>query len=175
VSRFPLGVTVYDNAKLIGVENIVFGTPVIIDDFALVVARDPVVIGNYVHIACFSAITGGGRVELGDFSAVSQGAKLLTGTDDFVDGGFGNSTVPAEYRNTIRAPIIVGRFCIVGANAVVLPGVSIGEGAVVGANSVVTRDLEPWGVYIGNRRHRERNREGVLNRFREFEKTLDSM
>ncbi|MGV8970509.1 MAG: acyltransferase [Microbacteriaceae bacterium] len=169
MSSFPPGVTVYDSAKIIGVENIVFGAPVIIDDFALIVAREPVIIGNYVHIACFSAITGGGRVELGDFCAVSQGAKLLTGTDDFIDGGFGNSTVPAEYRNAERAPITIGRFCIVGANAVVLPGVTIGEGAVVGANSVVTRDLEPWGVYIGNRRHRERNREGVLTRFRDFE------
>jgi len=172
VTRFPQGVTVYDSAKLIGIENMVFGTPVIIDDFSLIVAREPVILGNYVHIACFSAITGGGRVELGDFSAVSQGAKLLTGTDDFIDVGFGNSTVPSEYRNAVRAPITIGRFCIVGANAVVLPGVTIGEGAVVGANSVVTRDLEPWGVYIGNRRHRERNREGVLRRYLDFKRSL---
>lgn len=169
VQSYPPGVTVYDGARLIGVENIVFGSPVIIDDFTLIVAREPIVIGNYVHIACFSAITGGGRVDIGDFSAVSQGAKLLTGTDDFTDGGFGNSTVPTEYRNARRAPITLGRFCIVGANAVVLPGVTIGEGSVVGANSVVTRDLQPWGVYIGNRRHRERNREGVMERFRAFE------
>ncbi len=51
-----------------------------------------------------------------------------------------------------------------------LPGVTIGEGAVVGANSVVTRDLELWGVYIGNRRHRERDREGVMSRLAEFER-----
>ncbi|UYN82566.1 MAG: acyltransferase [Microcella sp.] len=169
---FPLGVKVYETAKVIGVENIIFGSPVIIDDFTLIVAREPIVIGNYVHIACFSAITGGAAVNLGDFSAVSQGAKLLTGTDDFVSGGFGNSTVPTEYRNAKRGAIEVGRFCIVGANAVVLPGVTIGEGAVVGANSVVTRDLEPWGVYIGNRRHRERNRHRVMERFAEFERNL---
>jgi galactoside O-acetyltransferase len=77
--------------------------------------------------------------------------------------------VPAEYRNARRAPIAIGRFCIVGANAVVLPGVTIGEGAVVGAGSVVTRDLEPWGVYIGNRRIRDRDRDGVLRRFADFE------
>ena len=50
-----------------------------------------------------------------------------------------------------------------------MPGVTIGEGAGVGANSVVTRDLEPWGVYIGNRRYRERNREAVLDGVRRFE------
>ncbi len=168
MDAFPQGVTVYESAKIIGRENITFGSPVIVDDFTLIVAREPMIIGNYVHIACFSAITGGDRVELGDFSAVSQGAKLLTGTDDFVHGGFGNSTVPVEFRNATRAPISIGRFSIIGANAVVLPGVEIGEGAVVGANSVVTRSLEPWGVYIGNRRHRERDQQGVLRRHDAF-------
>lgn len=166
----PAGVTIHESAKLIGIEHIQFGSPVLIDDFTLIVARDPIVLGNYVHIACFSSITGGAAVTVGDFAAVSQGARLLTGTDDFIDGGFGNSTVPTAYRNARRAPIVVGRFCIVGANTVVLPGVSIGEGAVVGANSVVTRNLEPWGVYISNRRHRERNRAEVLRQWAAFER-----
>lgn len=174
MQNFPAGVTVYDGAKIIGAENIQFGTPVLIDDFTLIVARDPLIIGNYVHIACFSSITGGERVEIGDYAAVSQGARLLTGTDDFIHGGFGNSTVPTEYRNALRAPISVGRFCIIGANAVVLPGVTIGEGAVVGANSVVTRDLEPWGVYIGNRRYRERDRDAVLKGVQRLEASRDS-
>lgn len=174
MSELPAGVTVYGGAKLIGLENMQFGSPVLIDDFTLIVARDPMIIGNYVHIACFSSITGGEQVEIGDFAAVSQGARLLTGSDDFIHGGFGNSTTPMEYRNARRAPISVGRFCIVGANAVVLPGVTIGEGAVVGANSVVTRNLEPWGVYIGNTRHRERDREAVLDGHRRLEVQLAS-
>lgn len=172
VPDYPANVTVYETAKIIGVENISFGAPVLIDDFTLIVAREPLRIGNYVHVACFAAITGGERVDLGDYSAVSQGAKLLTGTDDFVDGGFGNSTVPTRFRNAKRGPISIGRFCVVGANAVVLPGVTIGEGAVIGANSVVTRDLEPWGVYIGNRRHRERDRDGVMRRFATFQSEI---
>jgi len=167
--NYPAGVTVHAEAKIIGIENIEFGSPVLIDDFTLIMARGPIRIGNYVHIACFSSITGGEPVEIGDYAAVSQGARLLTGTDDFIHGGFGNSTVPTEYRNALRAPISIGRFSIIGANAVVLPGVTVGEGAVVGANSVVTRDLEPWGVYIGNRRHRERDRDAVLAGLARFE------
>jgi len=38
----------------------------------------------------------------------------------------------------------------------------------VGACSVVTRDLEPWGIYIGNRRVAERNRQGVLDNYERF-------
>lgn len=164
-----MGVVEHESARILGRDNISFGDPVLIDDFVLVIAREPIVIGNYVHLACFSSITGGERVQLGDFSAVSQGARLLTGTDDFTGRGFGNSTVDEEFRNTTRAPITLGRFCIVGANAVVLPGVEIGEGATVGAGSVVTRDLEPWGVYLGNRRIRDRDRAGVLENHRRFE------
>lgn len=160
--------TFHPHARIIGRENIIFGDPVIVDDFALILARDPVTIGNYVHIAAFSSITGGQRVDVGDFCAISQGARVLTGTDDFTGWGFGNSTIPSPFRNATRAPVTIGRFCIVGANAVVLPGVTIGEGATVGAGTVVTRDLEPWGVYLGNRRIRDRDRLGVLanhNRF----------
>ena len=38
---------------------------------------------------------------------------------------------------------------IIGAGTVVLPGVEIGEGTAVGAQGLVTRSLEPWGVYAG--------------------------
>jgi acetyltransferase-like isoleucine patch superfamily enzyme len=159
---------IYDGAKIIGRENISFGDPVLIDDFATIVARAPITIGNYVHIGLYASITGGQEVVLGDFVAISQGARILTGTDDFTDWGFGNSTVDEQYRNTTRAPVRIGRFCIVGANAVVLPGVTIGEGSTIGAGTVVTRDVEPWGVYLGNRRLRDRNRDGVLSNYEAF-------
>ncbi len=161
-------VKTFEYTKIIGVDNIEFGANIIIDDFVFIHANNKIKIGNNVHIACFASITGGAEVEIGDFSAISQGCRILTGTDDFKDWGFGNSTIPEEYRNTKRAPVKIGRFCIIGANSVVLPGVAIGEGATVGACSVVTRDLEPWGVYIGNRRIEERNREAVLKNYERY-------
>ena len=107
-------------------------------------------------------------LEIGDFSAVSQGCRLLSGSDDFTDWGFGNSTIEESFRNVKRAPIGIGNFCIIGANSVVLPGVTIGDGAAIGAGSIITKDLEPWGVYLGNKRIRERDKEGVLNTYRKF-------
>ena len=44
----------------------------------------------------------------------------------------------------------VERGAKIGANATVLPGVRIGEGALVGAGSVVTRDVPPGAVVAGN-------------------------
>ena len=47
-------------------------------------------------------------------------------------------------------PVDLGPDCWIGMGVCVLPGVTVGEGCVVGAGSVVTRDLEPYSVAVGN-------------------------
>lgn len=162
------GVQTFEFTKIIGFENIEFGRNVLIDDFTLIYATAPMKIGNYVHIASFTSITGGAELLIDDFVAISQGCRILTGSDDFVGEGFGNSTLNEKYRNVKRKPIKIGKFCIIGANSVVLPGVNIGEGATVGAGSVVTKDLEPWGVFIGNKKIKDRDKSGVLKNYHKF-------
>ena len=161
-------IKIYPQAKIINKQNISFGNNIIIDDFVFIYALERIVIGNNVHIACFSSITGGEKIEISDFSAISQGCRILSGTDDFVSWGMGNSTIPEKYRNTKRAPIKIGKFCIIGANSVVLPGVTIGEGATVGACSVVNKALAPWRVYNGNRMVRKRDKGGVLKNYQKY-------
>jgi galactoside O-acetyltransferase len=73
---------------------------------------------------------------------------LLTGSEE-IAGGPTNPTVPAEFRRVRRARTAVGAHALVFTNSVVLPGVTVGEGAVVAAGSVVHRDLLPWGIYAG--------------------------
>ena len=162
------GVKTYEFTKIVGLDKITFGKNIIIDDFTLIYATAPIKIGNYSHIASFTSISGGAELTLDDYVAVSQGCRILMGSDDFVDWGFGNSTVNSKYRNLKRRPVKIGKFCIIGANSVVLPGVKIGEGATVGAGSVVTKDLDRWGVYINNKRIKERNKEGVLTNYENF-------
>jgi len=167
-------VKTFEYTKIIGIENIDFGKYVIIDDFVLIYAKEPISIGNHVHIASFTSISGGGELVMEDFSAVSSGCRVITGTDDFKDGGFGNSTISDEFRNITTGKIHIGKFAIIGGNSVLLPGVTIGEGASVGAGSVVTKDLEPWGIYVGNRRIGWRNREEVLKNYEKFKSLPES-
>jgi galactoside O-acetyltransferase len=61
--------------------------------------------------------------------------------------------------------VILGRTIIekdafIGANVVVHPNVTIGEGAVIGSNSLVLKDVEPWSINVGNpcRKIKERSR-----------------
>ena len=49
-----------------------------------------------------------------------------------------------------NAPIHIGKNCWIGANVVIVPGVTIGDNVVVGAGSVVTKDLPDNVVAVGN-------------------------
>nr|WP_137044790.1 acyltransferase [Pseudolabrys sp. FHR47] len=44
----------------------------------------------------------------------------------------------------------IGRNCFIGARSIILPGIKIGDGSVIGSGSVVTRDVPPRCVVVGN-------------------------
>lgn len=108
-------------------------------------------IGDYVHIAPYSCIIGGASSKLimEHFSGISAGSKILCSSDDFTKGMM-NPQVPIEYRCTKISYVHFKEFSCVGVNCVVMPGVTLAEGSVVGSNSVLTKDTEPWTVYVGN-------------------------
>lgn len=142
-------VTIHGRAQILTPERVVLGSHVIVDDFVFFGSHRELIIGNFVHIACHASITGGGECLVADFAGISSGARILTGTDDFDGEALTGPTVPAEFRKVDRGSIIIESHAVIGANAVILPNICIGEGAAVGAGAVVTRDLEPWGIYAG--------------------------
>jgi acetyltransferase-like isoleucine patch superfamily enzyme len=142
-------VKVYKFAIILSPENVTLGSDVIIDDFVFIGAHKRLVLGNRVHVGSHSSITGGGRVLMSDFTALSSGVRLISGTDDYTGDSLTNPTIPPEFRNVRRGTIVLEPHVLIGSNAVVLPDITIGEGSTVGAGSVVTRSLEPWGVYAG--------------------------
>ena len=161
---FGTDVTIYEWVRLVGAERISIGSHVIVDDFVMLQGGLGVEIGSYVHIASFASLTGGGRATIGDFATVSSGVRVFTGTDVPDGSALVNSTVPAELRAVERSFARLEDHAFLGANAVVLPGVTVGEGAVVGSASLVLSDVEPWTVSIGSpaRSIKERPRERVL-------------
>jgi putative colanic acid biosynthesis acetyltransferase WcaF len=81
-----------------------------------------------------------GPIEIHADASVGPEAYLCTGTHDFA--------TPAM--NLVTGKITIGVHAFVGARAFVMPGVSIGEGSIVGACSVVTKDVAPWTIVVGN-------------------------
>jgi maltose O-acetyltransferase len=49
-----------------------------------------------------------------------------------------------------KSPVTIGKDVWIGASAVILPGITIGDGAVIGAGSVVTKDVSPYTIVAGN-------------------------
>lgn len=143
-------VKVAKNATLIGLANISLGSHVRIDGHVVIAANSGTLdLGNYIHIGggCFLGCVGGIKME--DFSGLSQGVRIYSGTDDYSGRALTNPTVPHHYLKIHVAPVVLGRHVIVGSGTVILPGVVVGEGSSVGALSLVTKSLDPWGMYFG--------------------------
>lgn len=61
-----------------------------------------------------------------------------------------NMKPPAASDMPLKGDTVIGNDVWIGQNAVILPGVNIGDGAIIGANSVVSRDVPPYTVAAGN-------------------------
>ena len=59
-----------------------------------------------------------------------------------------STKIPLGY--TKIAPVVIGNDVFIGAESIILPGVTVGDKVVIGAGSVVTKDLAGNGVYVGN-------------------------
>ena len=67
-----------------------------------------------------------------------------------VGGGRGIGAATARRLAEEGASVVIGDYAWIGGGAILLPGVTIGEGAVVGAGSVVSKDVPPYSVALGN-------------------------
>ena len=95
------------------------------------------------HRACLGELANAyslGKIEILEGATVAQEAYLCTGTHDFQD-----TTL-----QLITDPIKIGKNSFIGARAIILPGVSIGDQAIVGAMSVVSKDVPDHQIVAGN-------------------------
>lgn len=109
-------------------------------------------IGDYTHLSPYLTVIGGAGSTLivEDFVTIAAGSRFICGSDRFMGDGFTSVTVPEEFRDTVDLGVIrCSRFAGIGTNVVVMPNVTIGEGSVIGACSLVTKDTEPWTIYVG--------------------------
>jgi putative colanic acid biosynthesis acetyltransferase WcaF len=95
------------------------------------------------HRACLGECANAyslGKIKILEGATIAQEVYLCTGTHDFNDPSL----------QLITKPITVGKNAFIGARAMILPGVCIGDQAIVGAMSVVSKDLPDHQVVAGN-------------------------
>ena len=50
----------------------------------------------------------------------------------------------------IHKQVVLKKGCTIGMSSIIMPGVTIGEGAIIGAGSIVTKDIPAWTIATGN-------------------------
>jgi maltose O-acetyltransferase len=104
--------------------------------------RGRVTIGDRSTLQMDCLIVGAGMDDLviGDDVAIAYQAKLVMGSHDILSPGF----------DGITGPITIHDHVFVGTGAIILLGVTLGEGSVVTAGSVVTKNVPPYSIVRGN-------------------------
>ena len=105
---------------------------------------------DYVNTSGYVEI--GNNVRIKRCSMIGQAVRI----EDDVWIGSHVTTTRIKYPKVIQEEkeeeewITLKKGCMIGSASIVLAGTTVGERAVIGAGSVVTKDCEPWGVYVGN-------------------------
>lgn len=97
-------------------------------------------IGHYCNLR-----TGGGSIEIGDNVLLAQFVSLIA-VGHGIRAGRPIRGQPLPEKRGIK----LGNDIWVGANAVILPGVNVGDGAVIGAGAIVTKDVPANAIVVGS-------------------------
>jgi len=111
----------------------------------------------------FYANWGGRHIHFGNNVYCNFGVTMVDDTHIYVgdNTAFGPNVTVATAAHPLDSaqrlqqlqynkPVHIGKNCWIGANVVILPGVSIGDNSVIGAGSVVTKDIPSDVVAVGN-------------------------
>lgn len=102
----------------------------------------------------------GDRLVIGKFCSIACGARFLMNSANHALGSLSTYVFPIFYEEwghgmevteawDHRGDIVIGNDVWIGYEAVILSGVTIGDGAIVAARSVVTRDVPPYAIVGG--------------------------
>ena len=103
-----------------------------------------IALGDLSHLAPNVVVNAyNADVTIGNGSAIGPNVSLIAHSNSYVEGEPIIGTVLSER-------IEIGDNVLIGANAVILPGVRIGDNSIVGAGSVVTKEVKDNEIVVGN-------------------------
>lgn len=114
-----------------------------------------ITIGENTFINCDCIFSDDNQISIGKNVMIAPRVQLYAATHPIVPSerilDIPKSAHPGQlpYRVSSK-PIVIEDCCWIGGGTIVLAGVTIGEGSVIGAGSVVTKDIPPYSVAVGN-------------------------
>lgn len=134
-------------SSIYGCSHISIGDNVRIDDFCIISGK--VTLGSHIHISAYVALYGAEGIVFEDYTGISARSTIYSAMDDFSGDYLIGPVHPESVTHVTGGTVIVKKYTQIGANVLVFPNLTIGEGCVVGACSMVRKDLAPWGIYYG--------------------------
>jgi acetyltransferase-like isoleucine patch superfamily enzyme len=96
-------------------------------------------LADHCAVNSFAKLFGHGGIDVGANTQLGPGVLITTTTHDF------RKSMRTEFRQ-----VKIEQWAWIGANAVILPGITIGQYAVIGAGSIVTKDIPDYAIAVGN-------------------------
>lgn len=137
---------IFDPVIILNLDALRIANSARIDSFTKLECGEGLFICEYVHIASFVHVLGGGTCIMEEGSSFGSGVKIITGSN--VPGPNRGCSAIAPNSVVKRSCVHIKRNAVMFCNSVVLPGITIGEGAVIAAGAVVTKNVpdgETWG------------------------------
>lgn len=139
------------------IKNVVSNPNIIIGDYTYY--DDPIDSENFERNVLYHYPFIGDKLIIGKFCAIATGVKFIMNGGNHQMSGF--STYPFEIFGkdwarvtpkeiVFKGDTVIGNDVWIGYEAVIMPGVKIGDGAIIAAKSVVTKDVQPYTIVGGN-------------------------
>ena len=105
-------------------------------------------IGKYTYIGKRGGIT---KAVIGNYCTIGDNVYIGQGEHNYKQVALSGQLYSFNsYEEYTKKECIIGNDVWIGVGAIILRGVTIGNGAVIGANSVVTKDIPPYAVAVGS-------------------------
>jgi len=119
------------------------------NNFCILRGKDFIKLGEDVWIGYFTLIDGSGGLEIGNKVSISSGVHIYT--HDSSNYRLHNTEKdPVNGSHIDRAPVKIGNNVQIGANSIILKGVTIGNNVIIGALSLVNKDIPDNCIAVGN-------------------------
>lgn len=155
-----------------------------------------IIVGDFTYIADFefeSHVThhyewNGDKLIMGKFCQIAAGVEFVmnganhqmnaVSTFPFYTLEGWDMDPPTPEDLPLKGDTVIGNDVWIGQNAVILPGVHVGDGAIIGASSVVGSDVEPYTIVAGNhskeiRKRFDKELIDLLLQFRWWDRSVD--
>jgi acetyltransferase-like isoleucine patch superfamily enzyme len=151
-SEVPKTSYISQTAQIIGLDQILIGNHTTISDDVWININHrlnkeaSLIIGDNCIIGRRAFITVAKKVKIGDYTSMGVNCLLLGAHHDYKDPLQPYTIAKIDDQREIE----IGTNCFLGAGVTIMAGVSIGHGSVIGAGTIVTRNIPPFSLVIGN-------------------------